>query len=107
MATKTYPFSVQKHAHDIEYYHNHLYNTMYDMRNGDIPWDEKRFDRMEAMYEGPLQELYEAMFSSRDGRVVYLTGEQIALAKKIVFWASESRANHLIEAGKLDYLKYC
>ena len=107
MAEKTYPFSVQKHAHDIEYYHNHLYCTMCDMENGTIPMDQKRYDKIYDMLYGPLEELYEMMFTSRDGRVVYLTGKQIALAKKIVFWASESRAHHLIEAGKLDYLRYC
>ena len=104
---KTYPFSVAKHAHDIEYYHNYLYNRMHEMLDGEIPWDEKRFDRMEAMYEGPLAELYDMMFMSRDGRTVQLTGEQIGLAKKIVIWASESRAQHCIEAGKYHLLQYC
>ena len=104
---KTYYFSVKKHAHDIEYYHNHLYNTMRDMESGEIPWDEKRYDRISDLYYGELQELYEMMFNSRDGITVQLTGKQIALAKKIVAWASESRANSLIRAGKTQYLQYC
>lgn len=107
MKPTLYPFSVQKHAHSIEYYHNHLYNTMRDMESGEIPMDAARYDRIADIYYGELQELYEAMFDSRDGRVVYLTGKQIALAKKIVMWASESRANHLREAGKLEYIQYC
>ena len=104
---KTYPFSVAKHAHDIEYYHNHLYNTMRDMESGETPMDAARYDKISEMYHGELADLYEMMFNSRDGWVVYLTGKQIALAKKIVHWASESRANHLIAAGKREYLQYC
>lgn len=104
---KTYPFSVQKHAHDVEYYHNHLFNVMADMESGEIPMDNSRYDKIHDLYYGDLMELYEAMFNSRDGRVVYLTGKQIGLAKKITVWASERRANNLIRAGKTEYLQYC
>lgn len=104
---KTYPFSVQKHAHDIELYRNHLYSTMRDMEDGEIAWDDKFVDWYEAFYYGDLQDLYEMMFSSRDGRVVYLTGKQIGLAKEIVTWASNRRAASLIKAGKTQYLQYC
>lgn len=104
---KTYPFSVAKHAHDIEYYHNHLYNVMCAMESGEIPMDASRYDRIHDLYYGELMELYEMMFNSRDGRIVYLTGKQIGLAKKITHWASERRANSLIKAGKHQYLQYC
>lgn len=104
---KTYYFSVQKHAHDIELYRNRLYNTMADMESGAIPMDSKRFDRIWNMYHGPLEELYEMMFSSRDGVTVQLTGPQIALAKKIVAWAHEDRAAKCIAAGKYHLLQYC
>ena len=104
---KKYPFSIQKHAHDIEFYRNRLYNTMCDMESGEIPMDAERFDRIYDFYHNELEELYCAMFDSRDGRIVYLTGKQIGLAKRIVFWASEQRAKSCIESGKLDYLKYC
>lgn len=104
---KTYPFSVQKHAHDIELYRNHLFITRYNMEGGEIPMEQKRYDRICAMMDGPLAELRDMMHSSRDGKVVYLTGKQIALAKKIVAWASESRATALAEAGKFEYIQYC
>ena len=107
MSAKTYPFSVQKHAHDIEYYHNHLYCLMRDMESGEIPMDSARYDRIFEFFYGELMELYEMMFNSRDGRVVYLTGKQIGLAKKIVIWASERRADSLIKSGKTEYLQYC
>ena len=104
---KTYYFSVRKHAHDIEFYRNRLFNTMCDMENGTIPMDTKRYDRIYDFYHGELEELYEMMFASRDGITVQLTGKQIALAKRIVFWASEQRAGSLIRAGKTEYLQYC
>lgn len=105
---KTYPFSVRKHAHDIEFYCNRLFNTMRDMESGEIPMDTKRYDRICDMYDGPLMELRDAIFfNSHDGIVAYLTGPQIALAKKIVMWASETRANSCIKAGRLDLVKYC
>lgn len=106
-AEKTYPFSVRKHAHDIEFYRNRLFNTMHDMEMGEIPMDTKRYDRIYEMYYGDLEELYSMMFASRDGITVQLTGKQIGLAKKIVIWASETRAQSCIERGRLDLLKYC
>lgn len=104
---KLYPFSIQKHAHSIEFYYNRVKNTMYDMESGEIPMDASRYDRLASFLESKLLPLYTAMFDSRDGRVTYLTGEQIALAKKIVAWASERRAAHLVENEKREFLRYC
>lgn len=104
---KRYPFSVQKHAHSIELYHNFLQNLISDVESGAATMDSAAFDRLCDLANGPVQELYEAMFDSRDGRLVYLTGAQIGLAKRIVGWSSERRAASLIAAGKTEYLKYC
>ena len=104
---KLYPFSVQKHAHSIELYYNHVKNTLADMEAGEIPMDRARYDRLADFLDEKLLPLYTAMFDSRDGRWVYLTGEQIGLANKIVAWASERRAVSLIQAGKTEYLQYC
>ena len=103
---RTYPFSM-KNAHSIEYYHNHLYNVMRDMESGEIPMDNERYAAICDMYEGELASLMDAIYSSRSPYVVYLTGAQIGLAKRIVFWASERRAEHIRESGKLEYLQYC
>ncbi len=105
---KTYPFSTAKHAHDIEFYRNRLFNTMADMESGEIPMDAERYDRIHDMYYGALEELYDAVcYNTRDGRISYLTGPQIALAKRIVAWASETRANTCIERGRLALVQYC
>lgn len=104
---KTYYFSVQKHAHDIEFYRNRLKNTLGDMENGTIPMDSARYDRIWNLLNGELEDLYMMMFESRDGKTVQLTGKQLTLAKKIVAWASEQRASTLIENGKYEYLQHC
>ena len=104
---KTYPFSVQKHAHSIEFYYNRVKNTMTDMESGEIPMDAARYSYLADFLERELLPLYTAMFDSRDGRLVYLTGPQLGLAKKIIAWASEQRAASLISAGKTEYLAFC
>lgn len=104
---KLYPFSVQKHAHSVELYYNHVKNTLADMESGEIPMNRARYDQLAGFLDEKLRPLYTSMFDSRDGRLVYLTGEQIGLAKKIVAWASERRAASLIRAGNTEYLQYC
>lgn len=101
---KTYPFSVKKHAHSIELYYTHFKNELYDIENST---DTDKFNLMYDFMERELLPLYMKMFDSTDGSVVYLTGSQISLAKKIVVWASERRAEALISAGKFDFLEYC
>ena len=62
MATeKRYPFSAAKHAHDIELYHNRLWNTARDMESGEIPMDKARYERITAMLDGDLRELQYAL----------------------------------------------
>lgn len=108
MATteKRYPFSTAKHAHDIEFYANRLFNTMCDMESGEIPSDIARYNRIHDMYYGELMELRNTMCGAC-GRVIYLTGKQIALAKKIVAWASNERVATCIANGREDLIQYC
>lgn len=101
---KKYPFSAAKHAHDIEFYHNRLFNTMCEMESGDIPMDKKKYEWMLDVYD-KVDELREQMCGCAP--VVYLTGKQIGLAKQIVMWASEERASICIKNGRYDLLQYC
>lgn len=106
MAEKKYPFSVQKHAHDIEFRKNRVWLILREMESGDIPWDERQYDMLQDHME-ELEALLDAVLFGGDGRIVYLTGKQIGLAKDCIAWASGVRANSLIEAGKTEWLKYC
>ena len=103
---KTYPFSLPKHAHDIEFYHNRVFNTMSDMESGEIPMDTARYNELYDLYYGPLAELMDVIYGSRSP-VAQLTGPQIGLAKEIVAWAHETRSASCIERGRYDLLKYC
>ena len=106
MAEKKYPFSVQKHAHDIEFRKNRVWCILRDIECGNIQWDEDMYEGLYAHYNA-LQDLLDAVVFGGNGRVAYLTGKQIALAKDCVAWASSTRADSLIAAGKTEYLKYC
>jgi len=90
MSQKLYPFSTQKHAHDIEFYRNRIYNTFHDAESGLIT--VKNIDELYDLYD-ELTETLSAVMSSRDGRIAWLTGNQIAIAKKAVMWATEQRSN--------------
>jgi len=103
---KLYPFSVQKHAHDIEFRKNRVFCEMRDIEMGEAEADEATYNQICDLYDA-LTDLLQAVMNSRDGRVAYLTGKQIGLAKECVAWASNTRANSLIKAGKTQYLQYC
>lgn len=104
--SKLYPFSTQKHAHDVEFRRNRVFCILCDARSGEIEMTSDELDKLEDLHDR-LTDLLEAVLNSRDGRVCYLTGPQIALAKECVAWAGETRANTLIASGKREYLKYC
>lgn len=103
---KLYPFSVQKHAHDIEFRKNRIFCQIHDVCCGETLMSEWEYQQLERLYDELATLLNAVLYNSRDGKVVYLTGSQIRLAKETVLWAKSVRANSLIEAGKTEYLKY-
>ncbi len=105
MATKKYPFSVTKHGHDIEYLYNHLFCLMVDAENGDVKMSKEEYGKLVDFLYGDLEELTSIIHQNYG--VAWLTGKQIGIAKEAVAWASESRAQHLIERGDYEDLKYC
>ncbi len=89
---KLYPFSAQKHAHDVEFMRNRTRIIMSDMEMGDIPMDGAEYDKLSDRFDA-LTDLLTAVISTcRDGRIAWLTGPQIALAKEAVLWAGVTRA---------------
>jgi len=88
---RLYPFSMQKHAHDIEFMCNRVRNIMYDMEAGDIPYNEKEYDKLEEKFDKLTALLSSVLSNSRDGRISWLTGPEIALAKEAVVWAEHER----------------
>lgn len=104
MESKLYPFSVQKHAHSIEFRRNRAFCDMCEAEERNATSAE--IGKLEDLYDA-LTDLLLAVMDSRDGRIAYLTGKQIGLAKETVEWASNSRAESLIARGKTEYLQYC
>lgn len=90
--TKLYPFSTAKHAHDIEYRRNRVKNELCDYFEGELELCDAEFEKL-CELEKALTELLQAVLNSRDGRVCYLTGKQIGLAKECVVWAESRRAS--------------
>lgn len=109
---KTYPFSVARNAHNIEFWWHRMRNIMGDMECGfdsegnDVPWDAARYDAIEKAIEDPV---FKSLLSKISGPapVVWLTGPEIGKAKEICAWASETRAETCIRNGRLDLIKYC
>ena len=89
---KLYPFSVAKHAHDIEFRRNRVKNELGDYFNGELKLNDEEFNKL-CELEEKLTELLEAVLNNSNGRVCYLTGEQIGLAKECVLWANNKRVS--------------
>lgn len=99
MATKKYPFSAEKHGHDIEFVYNRLWLRREDAA---MEGDWETYEKL-----GPQVEKLEALTCQMFGGVVWLTGPEIGLAKECVMLASNWRAESCIERGRYDLLKYC
>ena len=90
---KLYPFSLVKHAHDIEFRYNRLKNTECDYFDGEIQLTNEEFDRLEAELKA-VTEAYEIILNTHsDGKVVWVDGQTLAILKKCVLWADNERAN--------------
>ena len=97
---KYYPFSMSKQIADIDYYRNHLLETMRRMDDGDIPMDIERYDRIHDMLHGDLEDLYEMLEKCRGEKTAYITEGQYELAQKIVKWASSRRIQNNRNEGE-------
>ena len=95
---KTYPFSVQKHAHDIEFRRNRVKNTIDACHRGKIVHTNEDLQKLYVLEE-KLTDLLAAIMSG-NGIICYLTGEQIALARDSVLWANATRAETQRNKGR-------
>ena len=79
---KLYPFSMSKHGHDIQLAYDVQTSLCYDMINRTVDWDDKAFDRHQA--------LSWAMTLQSDS-VVWVTGKEYAFLKETVIMAGNYR----------------
>ncbi len=83
-AEKRYPFSMIKYGHDVEFAYNRLKNTVHDMEQGIIPWNDKTLDRLEE-----VEALYENCISEP---VYFATSREYGLLQELSAWAKDTRA---------------
>ena len=84
---KKYPFSLNRHAHDLEFRRNRAMNELYDkqMNNTLKDGEEERFQKL-------IDDLAEILLTFPDGNnVVWITGKQYGLARDSVAWAEAMR----------------
>lgn len=74
MAVKTYPFNVEKHAHDIELRRNRAY----------LEDKTELFERLTGLLDA-------LRWGERRGNIVWLNGKDYGLAKECVVWADNFR----------------
>jgi hypothetical protein len=84
---KLYPFSLPKHAHDIELAYNAHANACHAMEMGDMPWDDSAF---EALSE--IREIREYAFGSYEP-VAWVPGKIYAKLRDWTFWAQNYRGD--------------
>ena len=82
MATKLYPFSMSKHAHDLELARNLLFNHY--IHGGNVS------DKMRLWAEDRREKLGNILLKS-NGYVAWLTGKELQLANKAMAWAISFR----------------
>lgn len=99
--TKLYPFSTEKNQHNFELISNVAANIMRDMENGDVPYDEKEYDRLWNLREKAQK------YFGLELPVAWIPYPMLAEAKELAATAIEHRTNACIEAGRLDLVKYC
>ena len=94
MATKLYPFSMRKHAHDLELVRNVLFNHYI--------CNEEVSELMRHWAEDRREKLGNILLKS-NGIVAWLTGEEYGLANKAISWATNFRvaANDEAQAQRM------
>ena len=98
---KLYPFSSEKNQHNFELVRNVCFNTIRDMQNGDIEYDEAEIDRLYDLKE-KADKYFELPLP-----VAWLPWEELKEAKDICTMAVEHRVAKCVEHGLYDYIQYC
>ena len=98
---KLYPFSMERYGHNFSLVHDVSWNRIHDMLDGNIPWDDAEFDRLGDLFDlsGKLMCL--------ETPIAWLTGAELAEARRVSDLGAEHRMGACINAGREDLLQYC
>lgn len=98
---KLYPFSTIKNQHNFELIRNICMNTMYDMQNGDMAWDDAEYDRLADLKDKADR------FFGLPLPVAWLPWDELCEAKEVAQAAILHRQDACIAAGRPDLVAYC
>ena len=86
--TKTYPFSLARHGHDLMLAYNLLFTHYVTNENATAKLQNWATETRNRLAE---------IMNNGNGRIAFLTGEQIGLAKRAIEWAIAFRdeRNHM------------
>ena len=84
MEKKLYPFSMNKHHHSLELARNVLFLNYIDVE-GVSP-------KMEAWARDRRERIAQIIMKADRHNIAWLTGEEYALAQKVISWAGSYRA---------------
>ena len=80
--TKRYPFSLRKHAHDLEFRRNRALNEWFDTE------DEQKKDRRQPLIDALANIL---LYCPDYKGIIWITGKEYGLANESVQWAESNR----------------
>ncbi len=98
---KLYPFNTYKNQHNFKLIRNVCFNTMDDMDIGEIPYDEKEYDRLDEMKTKADE------FFGLPLPVAWLPWEEWKEAKELSELAILHRQDACIRNGRPDLVAYC
>ena len=98
---KMYPFSMTKNQHNFELIRNVCFNRMHDMESGEIPFDQREYDRLFDLRERASD------FFGRYGEITWMVWDDLKDAKELVMLAVNHRMCACIANGRPDLVQYC
>ena len=98
---KLYPFNMWNNQHNFELIYNICWNRLWDMDNGEAPYDKEEYNRLWKMKERA------GYFETMGCGVVWLPYEEWKEAKEMASNAVIHRQEACIANGRPDLVKYC
>ena len=87
-------FNAKKYAESITRYYDEVRETLHKMDWGKLPKERETYEKLQDLLNNELGTLVAAVFNAEwDGRDVYVTPGELALADKVFAWATAQYAS--------------
>ena len=87
-------FNAKKYAESITRYYDEVRETLHKMDWGQLPKERETYEMLKGLLNNELAALVAAIFDAEwDGRDVYVTPGELALADKVLAWATAQYAS--------------